>query len=77
MKEGGESKIETHILIDCLLALVPCHASPPLYAVAPRRLKTICECVAASTPTSAERADSRDTDSPRRQRASCMGKGGV
>ena len=24
---------------------------PPLYCVAPRRLNTICECVAASTPT--------------------------
>ena len=47
---------------------------PPPYADAPRRWKTSCECVAASTPVIALRADSRDTDSPRRQRASCQGK---
>jgi hypothetical protein len=33
--------------------------------------KTSCECAAASMPVIALRADSRDTDSPRRQRASC------
>ena len=32
-----------------------------------RRWKTSCECVAASTPVIALRADSRDTDSPRQR----------
>ena len=48
-----------------------------IYPRGPVLVNTSCECVAASTPTIAVRADSRDTDSPRRQRASCIGKGGV